>query len=194
MGAGFVRVISGKTGTTAFTLRGASFGDGFGTTLASTGDVNDDGVPELAVEVLTSGLRIHSGAPLALSADQHLLSARTGGTLALSLDAGAARAGHLHLVLGSISGTSPGFTLQGVPVPLSVDAWLVLTATNAGSGPLHHTLGTLGPAGQGRAAIHRPPLPVELRGLRLDHAFVTADPRNAEPGMASNPVPWTIVP
>lgn len=46
---GFVLALSGKDGSLLYTLRGASSGDGFGTTVSSVGDVDGDGIADIAV-------------------------------------------------------------------------------------------------------------------------------------------------
>ena len=58
-GSGYVRVFSGKTGAVLFTLVGESIGDGFGTSISSHGDRNEDGVRDLLVGA--PGLRGRGG-------------------------------------------------------------------------------------------------------------------------------------
>jgi hypothetical protein len=48
-GTGYARVFSGASGTALLALTGLSLGDHFGASVAGLGDVNGDGVPDLAV-------------------------------------------------------------------------------------------------------------------------------------------------
>lgn len=129
-----------------------------------------------------------------LSADVATVPIGAGGTQALSLQAGAAQGGLLHLVLGSLSGTSPGIPAGLVIVPLNNDAYLSLTLNNPGF-PVQGALGTLDAGGQGQAAFVLPPAAVSptFAGLVVHHAYVVLDPTLAVI-FASNPVPVTLTP
>jgi FG-GAP repeat protein len=71
LAAGVVRVVSGATGATLLVLNGSTFGDQFGFSVAGTGDLDGDGVPDLvtgapqgqSINVFAQGYaRAHSGA------------------------------------------------------------------------------------------------------------------------------------
>lgn len=105
--------------------------------------------------------------------------AASGGTQALTLDCGAARANHLYLVLGSLSGTAPGFAspLGPITIPLNPDAWLDIALGFANSSIYSNSLGLLDTTGRPTAAVTFN-LPVGVAGLTgatLHHVVVTFD-------------------
>ncbi|HKX46725.1 MAG TPA: hypothetical protein VJP77_08475, partial [Planctomycetota bacterium] len=108
----------------------------------------------------------------ALAADVAAVSLSAGGTQSLALDAGTDRAGHVHLVLGSATGTA-GILVDGVHLPLDVDAYTLATLAGA-NGPLFPgTLGVLDGCGKGSAAIAVPAgVDPALAGIDLHHAFL----------------------
>ena len=91
--------------------------------------------------------RFSAGDPLALS--HVIVSTALGATLQLSVDAGAAAAGHDYLLLGSFAGYAPGFSLGGLHVPLNLDSLSFWLIQNANGGLMSGGAGTLD--GQGRA-------------------------------------------
>lgn len=96
-----------------------------------------------------------------------------GGTHELLLDAGLAQAAAVYLVLGSVSGTEPGFPIDGFTLPLNVDAYTFVTLLQPSSALLPGSLGLLDGAGQGAAALVAPPgLSPALAGTTVHHAFV----------------------
>jgi hypothetical protein len=82
-GTGYARVLSGADGSTVHTMSGSALGDWFGGSVAGLGDVNEDGLPDLAVgapnDYVSTGkpgyLRVHSGL------DASVLYSVTGGGL-----------------------------------------------------------------------------------------------------------------
>ncbi len=94
------------------------------------------------------------------------------------------------IVVGSLSGTSPGFGLGALHVPLNVDSYTAWMLGAANTGPFAGTFGTLDALGRAGASLVLPPLPAALAGLRFDHlAFAIA---GGEPGAVSNAVPLTL--
>ena len=63
-----------------------------------------------------------------LSVTTSQVSLATGGAHAMDLNAGLANAGLLYFVLGSVTGTSPGITSNGVVLPLNYDAYMICSA------------------------------------------------------------------
>ena len=134
-----------------------------------------------------------SGAPFGLSASPSTLSLASGGTQAFGLDLGAALAGQLHLVLGSTSGTSPAFPVDGVPLPLALDAYTSFTLTAAGSATLPGSFGVLDAEGRAQAAlVLAPGLTPSLAGQVLHHAALVLSPSGAAE-LATNPVALSLV-
>ncbi len=100
------------------------------------------------------------------------ISAAAGGVHTLALDAGAANGGNIYLVLGSVSGTAPGFTLDTFLVPLNIDFYTIISLNTPNVPPLGSTLGTLDPSGQAQATVTVPPNTLNLVGVTLNHAYV----------------------
>jgi len=117
----------------------------------------------------------------------------TGGQQDLLIAMGTLHAGELYFTLGSISGTSPGFPVGGLLLPLNVDAYFLTTLTNPNSPGLVGSFGTLDAAGLGMTSIVVPPgLGFGLIGLVGTHATVTLDSTLAVTGV-TNAVPITLV-
>ncbi|MEW6742746.1 MAG: DUF1028 domain-containing protein [Planctomycetota bacterium] len=96
-----------------------------------------------------------------------------------------------YLVMLSASGSSPGFDLGPVHVPLNYDAALLFSVVNANRLPFVNTLGTFDTNGEQSARFE--PLPGWLDllvGFQLTFAFITLEPIDA----ASNPVAVFIIP
>ncbi|QDU69864.1 FG-GAP repeat protein [Engelhardtia mirabilis] len=104
------------------------------------------------------------------------ISVAAGGSVDLLLAAGSAEAGHLHLVLGSASGRSPGVPLGGgLVLPLVADAYTSLTLAGGG-GLLAGGFGQLDSLGTATATLTLPTASdPALAGLTVTHAFVTID-------------------
>ncbi|MEM7309102.1 MAG: zinc metalloprotease [Planctomycetota bacterium] len=133
-------------------------------------------------------------APQALSGDVVSLSVGSGGSLALALDAGAAQAGARYLLLGSISGTSPGVPVGGFVLPLNQDAYFTLTANSPNQPPLAGSLAFLDGAGKSSASFTLPAGLGALLGLTVHHAYLAGDATFASIQMVSNAVAVQLVP
>ncbi len=112
------------------------------------------------------------------------LSADLGGVHPLRIHAGSGSAGRPYLILGSVTGTSPGTPVLGATLPLVADAWFATTLANPNSKVLVNTLGVLGPAGTADASIALPPgivMPAKAwhAALVLDAASLTATATSA---------------
>lgn len=110
-----------------------------------------------------------------LFTDRGTISAGTGGSVAIALDAGASFAGELYLVLGSASGTTPGFWLDGHRLPLNFDAYteLLLLAPNPSGAFAMTNFGVLDGQGRASTTLVVPPLPPEFVGVGFHHAACT---------------------
>ena len=78
----------------------------------------------------------------------------------------------------SISGTSPGFDVDQIHVPLNFDVTTALSIALVNQAPFVNTFGTLDPVtGQGSAAFDLTglPLPAAAIGLRLYFAYVEGE-------------------
>lgn len=150
--------------------------------------------PALRATYLTQ-TRSFAVAPAApLSADKGVLSTSSGGVQALSLDAGAAHAGQLYLVLGSLDPAPPGTPAGNFTLPLDVDAYLLFTLGNPNQPPLAGSLGFLDAAGKGNAAFTLPAGSTSLAGQSAYHAFLTLDPGALTVEFASNALRVELAP
>jgi choice-of-anchor B domain-containing protein len=123
------------------------------------------------------------------------LSVAAGGSQQLTLRAGSQHAGDVYLILGSASGSEPGFPLDGVTVPLLADAYTLATLSQANLPPFVQTVGLLDGQGQGGAAIQLPAgTSASLAGLELLHAYPVIDTLTLTAVFASNPAPLRLVP
>ena len=130
-----------------------------------------------------------------LSADVAELSVATGGAQNLGLHAGTGHGGELYLVLGSVTGTSPGLNLGGSTLPLNLDGYFDFTLAHSNSPILQGTFGALDAGGAATAAINVPAATSPaLAGVVGNHAFVTLAPLGLSVTGASNSVSVTLVP
>jgi len=127
-----------------------------------------------------------------LSADVGELSASSGGTASFALNGGAEHAGELYLLLGSLVGSTPGFDLGAVHVPLVQDAYFGFALANPNSPPLLNTFGTLDGAGAGSAQLDLPGGYLTLVGKTAHHAWIGLDATTFAPTTASNALPLTF--
>ncbi|MEQ8768842.1 MAG: hypothetical protein RL885_33360 [Planctomycetota bacterium] len=130
----------------------------------------------------------------ALEADVTTLSVAVGGSVQLDLYGGTRNAGQTYLLVGSENGTTPGFTFQGVSVPLNAGLYLNYSAANPNTPILTNTLGTLDGCGEAQASFNLPPSgPTFLVGRTLNHAWIAFDTLGTGKALeASNAVAVTL--
>jgi hypothetical protein len=159
-----------------------------------------DFVPNEVFGLLEAGITALDVNPGSLNAKVSLVGSRTsisiatGGTDVFSLGAGASKAGKLYFMVGSTSGTTPGFSVDGQLLPLNPDSYFFFTLT-PNTPLLTPSLSFLNGAGQGSCSFTIPsgtalggvPFPVH-------HAYVVFDPALGIVTAASNAVPVTLVP
>ncbi len=101
------------------------------------------------------------------------ISVSRGGEHSMRLEAGAEHAGKPYLLLGSFSGTEPGFALPLVTVPLHFDAYTRFGLASPNTAPLIASQSVLDEHGHALAAFQ---LPADsdpaLTGLTVNHAFL----------------------
>lgn len=116
----------------------------------------------------------------------------TGGTVKFNLNAGAANAGRKYILLGSVSGTRPGYPLPGgqATLPLNWDAFTDFVVALMNTPLFDRFLGKLRPGGTGDAKLIVPPIPPGHVGVVMHFAYVL----NAPFDFASNPVAVEFVP
>jgi trimeric autotransporter adhesin len=129
-----------------------------------------------------------------LQGDVASISVAAGGSQQLDLKSGSELAGMAYLIAGSLSGSAPGFDLQGYHVPLNPDPYLLLTL-NLGAAPLSGSFGILDAVGSATAAFSLPAgSNPSFAGLTLQHAAALFDPATFELALVSNPVPLQLLP
>jgi hypothetical protein len=128
---------------------------------------------------------------VALYADRYELPLTRAGTQNLWLDAGSTHANRLYALFGSMTGTSPGVTLNGIHIPLNVDPYTTLTIGSAIPPMFVMFQGVLGRYGDATASFHVPSGLPALPPFTLHHAYIVLD-RNGGFGMASNSAPLRL--
>jgi len=112
----------------------------------------------------------------ALHVDTDVFCLSVGGEQTFELHAGAGHGGEFYLVLGSFAGTAPGLNFGPVTLPLNLDFYLGITASQAGVGPFVNTVGALDPGGNATASFAAGPgLPSAVAGLTANHAYLLFD-------------------
>ncbi|MBM3976101.1 MAG: hypothetical protein FJ299_03820 [Planctomycetes bacterium] len=201
LGAGRVRVFSGASGLALLTWDGAAPGDRLGASVASGGDVNDDGASDLVLGAdrsdvggeASGSVRVVSTKPLALTGEPHWLSLGSGGQQILALKAGPTHGGALHFLLMSEAGTQPGIPVGSVTLPLNAGLILSYSASAPNQPPLAGSLGTLSGLGKASATFTLPAgTDPALAGLGLDLAYLLLEGGTIT--LASNPVPLALLP
>lgn len=131
--------------------------------------------------------------PQPLLADVQEVSESTGGVINFSLNASLDNAGRNYILLGSISGTSPGFPLpnSNKTLPLNWDLFTDIVVAWLNSTMFIDFMGALDMEGQATATWDTlGPLPAGSAGLIVDFAFALRGPWN----FVSNPIAIEIVP
>ena len=165
----------------------------------TSADCNENGIPD-SCDILSSPFADIDGdgvlddclAP-ALVADLYEISLAIGGSQTMTLTA--PNAGDLYLLLGSVSGTSPGIASGGFVLPLNVDSYLLRTLNAPNSPPLANSLGTLDSGGEATATFSLPlGLDPGLVSLVVHHAYATVNSTTGQVNFVSNAVPVTLLP
>jgi len=127
-----------------------------------------------------------------LMIDTNKISARYGGTVNFTLDAGAGHANRNYVMLGSVTGTSPGTPLPGgiVTLPINFDIFSNIVIALMNTAIFTDFMGTLDGSGQGSAQLNAVPVSGSLVGVNLYFAYGLKGPWN----YASDPVTITIEP
>lgn len=117
-----------------------------------------------------------------------------GGTQYFTLLTSTAFAGDVYFMLGSLSGTAPGFTYGGFLLPLNPDAYFNLTLLHPNQPPLTASLGPLDAEGKGAAQLAIPAgLDPALTGVSVYHAYGILEPATYQLKFTSHPVRLTFL-
>ncbi len=152
----------------------------------------EDNPNDSLVEALVDDFRVINIITDALLwANAYGFSASAAAQVDLSLDAGTSHGGRNYLLLGSVSGTSPGFFMPGgLKVPLNWDLFTNLIALNLNTPIFSNFQGFLDSSGQAGASLNiSGPVGPSYVGLELTFVFLLGP--NPAWNFASNPI--TIV-
>jgi hypothetical protein len=124
------------------------------------------------------------------------LSCAAGGSSRLKLDPGAQSAGDDYLILSSLSGTWPGFSRDGITVPLNPDSWTRTALGLVNSSLMEDFKGTIGSSGTATAFLNTPgPLSPAMAGRALFFDYVLLEGAGAPlVTRASQPVYVLLIP
>lgn len=126
----------------------------------------------------------------ALSANVPTLSLATAGSQILSLNGGLPNANKPYIMLGSVSGTTPGiFIALGVKLPLNYDVYFDYLLNHPNTAPMANSVGMLNSQGKATATFTLPAgLGAQYAGLVVNHAFLVPS------SFASDAASLTLVP
>jgi hypothetical protein len=135
------------------------------------------------------------GPGASLTADTFALSASLGGVQNYTYAPGAAFSGDSYLIVGTLSGWSPGLPLgNGLVLPINFDVLTDLSLQLQNTPILVNTAGTMPVSGQINAQFHLPPGVLSfLTGWNLHFAGFTYQSLQNYTHV-SNPVPLTLLP
>ncbi|MFT6041953.1 MAG: hypothetical protein ACI9C2_002130, partial [Gammaproteobacteria bacterium] len=173
----------------------------------TSSDCNANGLPdscELAtgvyVDIDGNGVLDDCSTPR-LQADKYELyinasgSQSTAGKQVLTLTPGPGHFFDTYLLIGSVSGTSPGIPLGALNLPLQPDFYLDFTLLHPNTPPLTKSMGLLLTGVPVDATFTLPPnLGPSFIGLVIHHAYVSYNPATATIIEVSNAVPATLFP
>jgi len=111
-----------------------------------------------------------------LTSDTTTLGLTAGGTASFSLSGGPQHAGLPYLLMGSLSGTSPGLPIDAnLTLPLNADGYFLNTLSAPGP-PLGNSFGALDVNGHASVTFSVPPNTTQLlAGATASHAFVVIE-------------------
>jgi len=140
-------------------------------------DVGAGAVDLVAVKVLPDGTVVPPGSTTSptFAVDLTAISAQSGGVLNFTLTAGAAQARKSYIVLGGLSGTSPGLYLPGAAhLPLNIDHFTLAIYVTMGTPRFQRFAGILDSTGRGRAHLQIDPgMLTALVGFKMYFAYMT---------------------
>jgi|GEM_PF-3210048 len=154
------------------------------------GAMHDSGATCNKAMIMVAYMRYLMGDTMVVSVANEI-SVTAGGTADLLLEADATYAGRTYAVLGSLSGTTPGFNFGSAHIPLNMDAVFNFIRTHWNSAMLANFQATLDASGRAVATLNTMgPLNPAYAGKTLNFAWIAMNPVD----YASNPSPLKFVP
>jgi len=200
--SGAAYLLSGGNGTILHQWTGVQTDDEFGFSVASCGDVNNDGKSDvlLGAHFANPGGLTSSGSAHAYdfhafcSSTANEFSAAAGGAVPFTMDFPVAASGHNYMTLMSISGTGP--VTFGVDIPLGADRFLFDSAVGVYPFPTHTGMhGILDAQGDASANISfAPGIASNAVGITLWFAAVAVPSGQVLPTYSSVAIPIVIAP
>jgi hypothetical protein len=138
-------------------------------------DQPNDSIVEAALDDLTVKRTVYDAS---LWCDAYTVSCATGDVIGFGLDAAAANAGRQYLLLGSVTGTMPGYPLPGgKTLPLNWDVFTDFILSCLHTPACQDFLGTLDGAGCATASMDTMgPLHPSLAGITVNFAYILSAP------------------
>lgn len=118
------------------------------------------------------------GLETGLAVDRTNISAGTGGSCEFTLAAGSGNADRNYIILGGVTGTSPGTPLPGghATLPINWDVFTDIALSLLNSPVFVSFMGTLDGDGLGFATLNAPALPSSAIGTVMYYAYTTMKP------------------
>jgi hypothetical protein len=108
-----------------------------------------------------------------LAANTGVVSAAFGGVVTFTLLPGTAFAGSGYALLIGASGSAPGFTLDGIPIPLNPDDLTSVGLSLANTSTFQNFVGTVSGGGSATATLVAPTIPPAFIGTTFNFAAAT---------------------
>lgn len=140
-------------------------------------------------EVMAAYMRFLSGDSLVLGMDTEV-SAASGGRVNMFLETESTKGNRQFGILGSVTGTNPGFNAGSVNVPLNYDVFTDIVILFWNTPVFDNFLGTLDGNGRAKAVLNAGAIDPAAVGVTLNFAYILANPID----FASNAAPVVIVP
>jgi hypothetical protein len=121
-------------------------------------------------------------------AETREINAASGGFADLTLKAGPAHADKWYLVLSGISGCHPGFTLNGVKIPLNQDFWTMMAVDFALGGIWAGFYDQLDANGEGTAVLNTFGPQATAQGLVMYFDYIVLENPTSLLSFASYPI------
>ena len=131
----------------------------------------------------------YGSSTLTLTANTTTIVIATGGSQALTVNAGTELAGKSYWIFGSSTASMPGVMLSGIHVPLAPDLYTYIMIGGSNSREFKNFKGTLNASGSAIASLNIPAKLALPPGFKLYHAYVVYDSKTDQIFTASNPVP-----